>query len=280
MWGISMLGLLAVVAVLLCFRAAQAWSRSQRMAGVMVFLLIGLGFFRWAYDSAAVVALLPPGWLPYAAEWQVLLVALAAGVFLREVTLPLWRRGLLSLGLVAVSLLPVIRMVAGAAPPSAEKWSGDVCRQTHPATCSAAAAATLLRQHGYTTSEREMIELCFTRKDGTSLGGLVRGLAEKVRDREFQVKAASLKLEDLKQGKTCPLILIMNLRQEVADRELRYENQWGWAVGQSHAVVLFGFTPEGEPIIGDPSVGKEVWSSKGLEELWTGAAVWLVEKEG
>ncbi|MGV3754025.1 MAG: cysteine peptidase family C39 domain-containing protein, partial [Verrucomicrobiota bacterium] len=237
-------------------------------------------FFRWAYDSAAVVGLLPPGSLPYAAEWQVLLVALAAGVFLREVTLPFWRRGLLSLGLVVVSLLPVIRMVAGAAPPSEEKWSGEVCRQTHPATCSAAAAATLLRQHRFTASEREMIELCFTRKDGTSLGGLMRGLAVKVRDSEMQVKTAALKPEDLKQRKTYPLILSMNLRQEVADRELRYENQWGWAVGQSHAVVLFGFTPEGEPIIGDPSVGKEVWSSKGLEELWTGAAVWLVEKEG
>jgi len=275
MTGISILVLTTIVAVFAGFRMARGWSQSWRLTGVTVFLLLGVTFFQWAYDSVAVVALFPPSLLPFAAEWQVPLVALCAGIFLRETKLPFWRRAMLGLLLVSVSLLPVMRMVTGKAPRSRNVWNGEVCRQTNPATCSAASAATLLKHYGVTASEAEMIDLCLTRKDGTSVGGLLHGLAAKAKSSGKEAKVASLKLGDLKDPSRQPAILIVSLRQSVADRELRYENQWGWAVGQSHAVVLFGFTPEGEPIIGDPSVGKEVWSMKGLEELWTGTTVWL-----
>jgi hypothetical protein len=275
MIGITTLILVTVAAALTGYRMALGWSQSWRMTGVTVFLLLGVAFFQWVYDSVAVVALFPPSMLPFAAEWQVPLVALCAGIFLRETKLPFWRRVVLGLLLVSVSLLPVIRMVTGKAPRSRNVWNGEVCRQTNPSTCSAAAAATLLQQYGIATSEAEMIDLCFTRKDGTSVGGLVHGLNVKTKPGGRTAKVASLKLADLKEPSRLPAILIVSLRQEVADRELRYENQWGWAVGLSHAVVLFGFTGEGNPIIGDPSVGKEVWNIKGLEELWTGTAVWL-----
>jgi len=275
MIGITTLILVTVAAVLAGYRMARGWSQSWRLTGVTVFLLLGVAFFQWAYDSVAVVSLFPPAMLPFAAEWQVPLVALCVGIFLRETKLPFWRRVVLGLLLVSVSLLPVVRMVAGVTPLSRNVWSGEVCRQTNPSTCSAAAAATLLKRHGITTSEAEMIDLCFTRKDGTSVGGLVHGLNVKAKPVGKTVKVASLKLADLKETSRLPAILIVSLRQEVADREPRYENQWGWVVGLSHAVVLFGFTGEGNPIIGDPSVGKEVWNIKGLEELWTGTAVWL-----
>lgn len=275
MLGISILVLTTIVAVFCGYRIARGWSQSWLMTGVMVFLLSGVAFFQWAYDAVALVSLFPPAMLPFAIEWQVPLVALCAGIFLRETKLPFSRRLVLGLLLVIVSLLPVVRMVAGVTPRSRNVWNGEVCRQTNPSTCSAAAAATLLKRHGITTSEAEMIDLCFTRKDGTSVGGLLRGVEAKAKPSGKEVKVASLKLANLKDPSQLPAILIVSLRQEVADRELRYENQWGWAVGLSHAVVLFGFTGEGNPIIGDPSVGKEVWNIKGLEELWTGTAVWL-----
>ncbi len=275
MIGITTLTLVMLAAMLAGYRMARGWSQTWRMVGVTVFLFLGVAFFQWAYDSVPVLALFPASLLPFAAEWQVPLVALSAGIFLREVKLPFWRRAGLGLGPVSVSLIPVVRMVAGQTPHSRNVWEGEVCRQTNPATCSAAAAATLLGYYGIATSEAEMIDLCYTRKDGTSVGGLAHGLNAKVRARGKQVKVASLKLEDLKVASRLPAILIVSLRQEVADREPRYEKQWGWTVGFSHAVVLFGFTPEGNPVIGDPSAGKEEWNIEGLRELWTGMAEWV-----
>lgn len=276
MFGLAMLVLSAAVAFFLGYRMARDWSRNARMIGVMVAIVVGFCFFRFAYDSIRIVALFPSGLLPFAAEWQVPFVAVGAGIFLREVTLPRWRRGLLSLMLVVVSLLPVVRMVAATAPRSKNVWSGPVCRQTNPSTCSAAAAATLLRHHGIKATEAEMIDLCFTRRDGTSLGGLARGLRVKAPDKS--VKMGSLTLTDLRERIQKPTILIVGLTAEAAEREPRYERQWGWAVGLRHAVVCFGFTQDGNPIIGDPSVGREVWSERGLMDLWTGTAVWLEAK--
>ncbi|MCD6050565.1 MAG: hypothetical protein K0Q55_1968 [Verrucomicrobia bacterium] len=275
MLGISMLVILMAAMVFAGWRLARGWTWGQCMVGVTVSLLLGLAFFQWAYDSVWVVALFPPRMLPFAAEWQIPLVAFGAGIFLRDVKLPFWRRAMLSLVLVAVSLLPLFKMVNGRTPRSKNVWSGEVCRQTNPATCSAAAAATLLGKHGIKATEGEMIDLCYTRKDGTSLGGTARGLDIKARSNGKQVKVGKLTVGDLKAGAHLPALLFLHLRQSVADREPRYEEQWGWTVGFSHAVVIFGFTSDGLPIIGDPSVGREVWSVKGLEELWTGTTVWL-----
>jgi predicted double-glycine peptidase len=275
MFGLFLFMLVTVLAFYAGYRLAEAWSRSARMAGVLACLSAGLLFFRLGYDTVAVVSLLPPSWLPFVAEWQAPLVALGAGIFLREITLPWWRRVLLSGLLVLVSVGPVGKVIFGKVPHSENLWNGMVCRQTHPATCSAAAAATLLQYHGIAAVEGELIMTCFTRKDGTSLGGLLRGLDMLARPQGWKVQVATVMLEDLKKKEFQPAILLVHLRPEVAAKEPRYENQWGWAIGQSHAVVLLGFTQEGQPIIGDPSVGREVWSSQGLAELWTGTAVSL-----
>jgi len=275
MFGLMLLMLVSALAFLAGRRLASGWSRGARMVGVLVSLLTALAFFRWAYDSVAVVLLVPPSWLPFAAEWQVPLVAFGAGIFMRETALPWWRRIVLGSLLVFVAFLPMGKAVFGEVPRSVDLWNGMVCRQTHPSTCSAAAAATLLQYHGIAAVEGELIMACFTRKDGTSLGGLLRGVELMSRPQGYRARVATATLDDLRSKERQPAILLVNLRQEVAAKEPRYENQWGWVIGQSHAVVLLGFNEAGHPIIGDPSVGREVWSLEGLTELWTGTTVWL-----
>lgn len=270
-----LLMLVSALAFLAGRRLASGWSRSARMVGVLVSLLTALAFFRWAYDTAAVVLLVPPSWLPFAAEWQVPLVALGAGIFMRETNLPWWRRIVLGALLVVGASLPVGKVVFGEVPRSVDFWDGMVCRQTHPSTCCAAAAATLLQYHGIAAVEGELIMACFTRKDGTSLGGLLRGVELMARPQGYRARVATATLDDLRSKERQPAILLVNLRPEVAAKEPRYENQWGWVIGQSHAVVLLGFNEAGHPIIGDPSVGREVWSLEGLTELWVGTMVWL-----
>ena len=276
--GFMLLVLVALAVLVSGFKLARDWSGPKRLAAILVSLVSACLFFTFGYDTPALVRLLPAHALPIAGEWQVVFVAWGAGVLLREVTLPLWRRSLLSLALMAVTLLPTWKLVAGQVPPSSELWEGEVCRQTNPSTCGAAAAVTLLHHHGYKSSEAEMIQRCLTRADGTYLGGLYHGVAEKLSGEALQVQVANLTLEDLRAEHVRPAILLVQLTRTVAEREPRYTEQWGWRVGMSHAIVLYGFNDQGNPIIGDPSVGKEVWHLQGLQELWTGKALWLEKK--
>jgi hypothetical protein len=55
-------------------------------------------------------------------------------------------------------------------------------------------------------------------------------------------------------------------------------NEWGWTPGKRHAVVVFGFLPDGkiEKIdMGDPSVGREKWNVESLNTLWNGEGITL-----
>jgi hypothetical protein len=55
-----------------------------------------------------------------------------------------------------------------------------ICRQSSRETCSAAALATLLRQHGIESTEKEITEFAWTRRNqGTSILGLYRALVFK-----------------------------------------------------------------------------------------------------
>ena len=46
--------------------------------------------------------------------------------------------------------------------------------------------------------------------------------------------------------------------------------------GKRHAVVVFGFLPNGKLDIGDPSVGRESWNTESLAVLWNGEGIQLV----
>jgi hypothetical protein len=62
------------------------------------------------------------------------------------------------------------------------------------------------------------------------------------------------------------------------DADPRYARDWGWTPGTRHNVVFFGYAPNGNPIIGDPAVGREQWSPAALDKLWHGHGLRLVQK--
>jgi len=143
--------------------------------------------------------------------------------------------------------------------------------QSSWATCSPAAAATLLRAEGFEVSERDMIPLCLTDRSGTPTLGLYRGIKLIADQNDCQVEIVDSDLAKLLRDNDWPVLLAVRLPHGVDDR--RYADEWGWIPGMGHSVVALGRTPDSGIIVGDPSVGLERWTEADLKLLWQGNGV-------
>jgi hypothetical protein len=198
--------------------------------------------------------------------------------------------------LVAITLYLSFAHLALAPPVCADLWIDSVCIQTSRVTCSAAAAATLLRAHGIAATEHELARLCLTRRSGTSRLGLYRGLALKTRDSRWRVEVFGGNLELLRETfanrpgaaimpelslgspASGPVILFVGLPAK-SGLDPRYADQWGWLPGVQHAVVFDGFAGDRRVIVGDPSMGAEYWLEQGVRDLWwSGVGLRLVRQ--
>jgi hypothetical protein len=206
-------------------------------------------------------------------NWQPLLVSALAGLLWHRLPAQVWRKSTVTVALVAACLLSVYRPILAQPPAMHDRWDGPVCLQTSQASCSPAAAATLLRAHGINSTEQEMALLCLTSSDGTQMLGLYRGLKLKTRGTPWDVYMFSGGAIDDLRGMG-PLLLSVELRPEVgAVRELQ---GGGWMVGVPHSVVLMGFIGDSRVAIADPSFGRQIWTLDELRLLWHGDGVRLV----
>jgi ABC-type bacteriocin/lantibiotic exporter with double-glycine peptidase domain len=187
------------------------------------------------------------------------------------------RRGLLIVPLVAICLHRVLSPAFARPPtPLADRWKGAVALQTSPATCSPAAAATLLRAHGIAAKESEMATLCLTGERGTTSHGLFRGLKLKTANTPWDVEAFQMNEARLRKLDG-PAILTVRLDPSPAV-DPRYQRLWGWTPGVAHSVVFLGFTNDGKVDVADPAIGAEQWSAKDLHVLWHGEGLRLFVK--
>ena len=231
-------------------------------------------FVRFADDHPALARLLPFSSVVILGDWIPPAAALLAGLAWRRMPGGAVRKGVLVVPLLALcGYRPAGRLI-GSPPPLDDRWKHGVCRQTSQASCSAAAAATLLRAHGITTNESEMAALCLTRPRGTPTVGLYRGLKLKTVGLPWKIEAFHGDLETLRRERG-PVILSVRLDPGRGVDE-RYERLWGWAPGVNHTVVLFGFRDDGKTEVGDPAVGRENWRVEDLRVLWHGEGFRLV----
>jgi len=200
---------------------------------------------------------------------------LGAGWGWRLPKTPTWRRAFLAIALgltsLAAILWPLLSIFLRPPPEGHDNWKGPVAMQSSWATCSPAAAATLLNAEGIRISEREMIPLCLTDYDGTSTLGLYRGVKLIANRNDHRVEIIDRSLESLLRDDDWPVLIAVRLPFGVDDR--RFADEWGWIPGMGHAVVALGRTPDGGFIIGDPSIGQELWSESQLETLWQGTGL-------
>ena len=163
---------------------------------------------------------------------------------------PRWRRAPIYF---SVAVLAVIQIYAGWSsrpnlPPLGETRvsSDSVILQTTPYTCVPAAGANIAAILGVHASEKEMVKLFHTTRDGTFPAQALHGL------RELGIFGRKAKA-GIEIGEVTPPAMLFIL-------------------GDTHAVVYAG-TSHGRIEILNPSVGKTWLSESQLRELWDGHAL-------
>ncbi|EMI17083.1 peptidase C39, bacteriocin processing [Rhodopirellula maiorica SM1] len=213
-------------------------------------------------------------------NWTAFALAVASGAAYRLPHRPLWRRGLAASLMAALALAtlvqpvlqPIFRPVTGS-----NMWdSKQVCIQSHTNTCSAAAAATLLKSVGIEKTEAAMVGHCLTDARGTPSLGLWRGLSLATTSTRYRPKVLHTDVETLLRRGPWPAALVVGLPRYGADPI--YVHRYGWDPGFRHSIVLFGRNDDGMLDIGDPSIGRETWSDDDLRVLWRGEGVTLVRR--
>jgi hypothetical protein len=183
--------------------------------------------------------------------------------------------------LFAAGLYSTVNPVLGEAPICESHWErlgrGRCFLQTTDATCSAAAAATLLSMHGIAADEQEMADLCLTR-EGTTWKGLFRGLSLKTEWTPWAVDVFRGTPADLDDPDFYPVLVCAELRDNAPFEQI-YREEYGWIPGTPHSVVLLGRANDGTYIVHDPVAGREYWDEEELRLLWTGGAVRLVPRD-
>lgn len=284
--GLAIMTLLSGVLfglTLLVTRRAPMWV-VDGLAGLVV---VGIAVYaRWLWEETFVARLLPFSNLIVVSNWFPLAAAVLAGLVWRRIgntpakflglgkgefgSLP--RKLFAAIVLFGAAFFSMIWPLLGEAPECGTDWQGDICLQTTPATCSAAAGATLLQNYGIYASEQEMAELCLTRQ-GTSWKGLYRGLSLKGAPVGRQVEVANLTIDDLAHDFTGPCILQCELQLDDTGDDFEYQME-GWVPGQPHSVVLLDVIENKQQgkqfLIADPTAFAEVWSRDHLQKLWHG----------
>lgn len=276
-WGLLVLAGVSLLIFIVSSRVAQQASShtSTIMAAVacgcmVVFSLTVHGklvIAQWLPLSNAIILgnALPPG------------AALLAGVLAGRRSIPIWRRWLLIVGLTVGCWWSVLVNFLPGPQHSDGRWTSDgVCLQSSAASCSPAAAATLLRHHGIHATEAEMMRLCLTREGGTPSLGLYRGLKLKTRGTGWRVEVVRGTSQQLCQDLSSPVVLRMRLPSDPG----LVQQLAGWTglvADQGHAAVLYAVTEDGRRLrVGDPASGIHHWLADDFLARWRGEGLRLV----
>jgi len=275
-----------------------------------ILLLLSAGLFwlgtalgrrgsRWAVAGAGLAAtallvlfdltvhgkLLVARWLPFSGaivlgNWIPLLAAVLCGVLAGRQGVARWRRVVFCVALLGLAWFSVLLNFAPTSLPAENCWTADgVCLQSSDASCSACAAATLLRHYGIDAGEEEMIRLSLTRRGGTPSLGLYRGLKLKTRGTPWDVEVVRGRFEDLLEGPGEPVVLRMRL-PNAPHVYPEWLERLSLAPDAGHAMVLYGPGGDGRVLMGDPSEGLRRWPVEDIKARWRGEGLRLVRRAG
>ena len=264
--------MLAICSLLFIVGLKSTQHRSKRLGnlvGILV-LLLTIGYIVFLWDHAILTKLIPYSNVIILGNWFPIGAAILSGIAcgrLREFKV---RQAVTAIPMLIAGAIGLFWPMLGSPPECGGEWEGDNCLQTAQTSCMAAASATLLRNYGVESTEKEMARLCFTRR-GTNWLGLYHGLSIKLEPVGLGPFLFDESIEDLIAHRA-PQIISVGLTKENAERYPQYNVDWGWIVGVKHAVVLMEV--DGDKVqIADPAVGLETWSLEDLRLLWDGRGV-------
>jgi len=169
---------------------------------------------------------------------------------------------------------PWLRPVVMDEPP---RFEDGVCLQSHWATCAAAAAVTLLQNHGVNVSEGEMIQTCLTSCEGTEPLGLYRGLVKQTKSRSVTPRLASTDSSLWQAQGMFPVLALVTFRDDVSGERGAMNRILG-RHGDGHAIVVFGQAANGDFMIGDPAFGRTVWDQATFCHRFSGQGIYLAKR--
>lgn len=280
--AMGLIGFLSVGAFLLTWRLLKGRSHAFLDACAVVNVGLVFAYMYFVWGELWIVRYIPLPSVIILSNWfPILLGSLGAIVWRRMENGPAWRPLPIMAVIVGGAIYSLTFFVPQEPPECGNKWVQPapgilwpLCLQTTNETCSAAAAATVLNTIGIESNEQEMAELCLT-KSGTTWLGLYHGLSTKLYGEKQKVGFFEGSMEELdRMSKTHPLLLCCELTPDMAERVPQYVVNGGWIPGTAHTVVYFG-QKNGMHLIGDPSVGYEVWRDQDLQTLWTGTGLHL-----
>ncbi len=278
MWDL-VFGVLVIVALAVAaFAGGLALARRvhKALAGLaaVVVILAAAMYEVHLRDSVWLLRLLPFSNTIVLGNWAAIAAGFLAGLAWRLTPGSFLRRAWPVVGLALAGGYVLVHPLLGSPPPCRDLWAaGNICRQSSPATCSPACAATLLARCGIQTTEQEMARLCLTR-NGTRWQGLYRGLKKKIADTGFRVEVFDCPVDRLSELAPGPLILSVGLPRD-ARADSVYSRRWGWSPGELHTVLLLAFRHDGRVQMADPAVGLEQWTPEGLRTLYRGRGMRL-----
>lgn len=238
-------------------------------------------YIGWIWDDVRLARVLPFSNLIIVGNWFLPMLGVLAGLVWRRLPEHSLRRCTATLLLFAAGLYSTVNPVLGEPPKCESSWErlgqGRCFLQTTDATCSAAAAATLLSLHGISTSEQEMADLCLTR-EGTTWKGLFRGLSLKTEWTPWEVEVFRGTPIDLDDQQSYPVLVCAELRPDAPHGEI-YRDEYGWIPGTPHTVVVLSREADGSYVVHDPVAGREFWDEEELRLLWTGSAIRLLPRD-
>ncbi|MFP6761973.1 MAG: cysteine peptidase family C39 domain-containing protein [Planctomycetaceae bacterium] len=268
--------------VLLC---TVKWTRPMKtravtLTGILAAMLL-LAYLRFAWKTALLATVLPFSSVVILSNWFPPAAAFLAGITWTHGYGTGTRRVLFGLTLYLIAFYSSVDPLLGQPPECRNRWQMrrdfpyPMARQTSGYSCTAAAAATLLRINGIQAEESEMVQLCLTR-NGTTWQGLYRGLKLKTAGLPFRIEVIECPVQELENSLPGPAILSVGIDPSQPYLP-EYVEEKGWDPGMRHSVVLLGFQPNFDGVVvADPSVGFEPWTTRDIQTLWRGRAVCLV----
>jgi hypothetical protein len=277
--GCAIVAAAAAGLFVLTLRATRsAPSRTINLLAILAVCALGW-YIQNIWHDVRLARWLPVSGLIVLGNWLPLFAAVLAALAWRRAASSRIRQSVMTGAMLATGGYALAYPLLGTAPDCGNKWDKmGTCLQTTKLTCSAACAATLLKNHGIDASEQEMAELCLTRQ-GTNWQGLYRGLKVKTAGTPWDVEIIRCRPDQLAQHASGPMILSVGLEAgERADTD--FTREFGWVPGVNHSVVLTGFTERGVATIADPSLemSREHWDRPMLSTLWRGYAIRLVRR--
>lgn len=281
--AVALMGFVSIAAFLVTYRLLRSRTKLfiDFSATLIVLLMFAYGYL--VFGQLWIVEWIPLPSVIVLSNWiPPILCALSAAVWLRlDAT---WRRWPVIAILVGGAVYSGFYFIPKEPPKCDNRWTSPrppirwpVCLQTTPYTCSAASSATILNTLNIEATEQEMAELCLTRS-GTTWLGLYHGLATKLLGSDYHVELLKADSDELEQlAAEGPILLCCKLEPTVARMVPGYVSEGGWIPGAAHSVVYFGKRYDFH-IIGDPSQGFEHWTTRDLNNLWTGMGLRIAKR--